>query len=75
MADRRARAKAHAKRAYFCVCGKLVHGNGGKAMHFYVDGQLDKGLRPGHGRISQERYAELHGNWRDHLLNGGKGDE
>lgn len=23
----------HACRAYYCTCGKIVHGNGGKAMH------------------------------------------
>lgn len=27
------RAKAHAKHAFFCSCGKIVHGNGAKAQH------------------------------------------
>lgn len=29
----RAKARAHAKHAHFCSCGKVVHGNGGKAAH------------------------------------------
>ena len=30
---RLAKARKHAKRSYFCSCGKIVHGNGGKASH------------------------------------------
>ncbi len=32
----RAKAQAHAKHAYFCSCGKIVRGNGGKASHAYM---------------------------------------
>lgn len=61
MSDRKARAKAHAKRAYFCKCGRVVHGNGAKAMHFYVNGHDYEGLREGHGQISREVYLERFG--------------
>jgi hypothetical protein len=30
---RKEMAKAHAKRAWYCTCGKIVHGNGGEHMH------------------------------------------
>jgi hypothetical protein len=32
-------AQAHARHAYFCKCGKVVHGNGARAMHFYIEGE------------------------------------
>lgn len=32
-AKAKAKARAHAKRAHFCSCGKRVFGNGGKAGH------------------------------------------
>jgi hypothetical protein len=54
------RAKAHAKRGYLCECGRVVHGNGARAMHFYIAGQRDAGYRPGHRQISAKRYAEIH---------------
>lgn len=31
-----ARAQAHAKHIYYCSCGKVVSGNGGKASHEYM---------------------------------------
>lgn len=30
---RRAMRTAHARRAWHCTCGKIVHGNGGSASH------------------------------------------
>lgn len=33
MSDHRARAAGHAKRAYYCTCGKVVHGNGARFQH------------------------------------------
>jgi hypothetical protein len=30
---RLAMRRAHAKRAYYCTCGKTVHGNGARSMH------------------------------------------
>lgn len=29
----RAKATAHARRAHYCTCGVIVHGNGGKSSH------------------------------------------
>jgi len=29
----KAKARAHAKRAYFCSCGVTVHGNGARFSH------------------------------------------
>lgn len=51
----RDKAQAHAKHAYFCSCGYVVHGNGAKA---------------GHGRMHQQR-ADGHcwwsrADWEDH---------
>ena len=45
---------AHAQTAYLCECGKLVHGNGAKAMHFYVKGRRAEGYRPGHRIVSTD---------------------
>lgn len=59
-----ARSKAHAKHAHFCICGKVVHGNGGKAMHFYVDGDRYKGRRPGHAEIGREEFFRRFPTWR-----------
>lgn len=52
----RQRAQAHAKRGYYCRCGRIVHGNGARAMHFYVGGDRYTGKREGHGEISHERW-------------------
>lgn len=30
---RKAMRRAHARRANYCTCGKIVHGNGGKHAH------------------------------------------
>lgn len=50
------RARAHAKRGYFCKCGRIVHGNGARAMHFYVGGDRHAGRREGHREISREAW-------------------
>lgn len=39
------RAQAHAKHGFFCSCGRIVHGNGGKAQHAYMHEQADDGHR------------------------------
>lgn len=67
--DRRRRAQAHAKHGYFCICGRLVHGNGARAMHFYVNGDRTAGYREGHRQITRTRYLELHGHPLDHPAN------
>ena len=51
------RAKAHAKHPYFCSCGKVVHGNGAKAMHFYIGGDRWKGRRDGHVQVGREWFC------------------
>lgn len=69
MADARARAQAHANRAHYCKCGRVVHGNGAKAMHFYVRGDQYAGRREGHELIGREAYLKLHGRPSDHPAN------
>lgn len=58
------RAKAHAKHPYFCSCGKVVHGNGAKAMHFYVGGDRWKGRRDGHVQVGREWFRRRFPDWR-----------
>lgn len=53
------RAKAHAKHPSYCSCGRVVHGNGGRAMHFYIEGQRGR-PRPGHVRLTQESWTTMH---------------
>jgi hypothetical protein len=36
-------ARAHAKRASYCTCGKVVHGNGGSHMHRAMHKRKDDG--------------------------------
>ncbi len=52
MSDSRHRARAHARRAYCCSCGRVVHGNGAKHSH------RAKHQRAGdtHGYISMEEF-------------------
>lgn len=71
MGDTRARAQAHAKHGYFCVCGKVVHGNGARAMHFFIDGDRYAGHREGHKEIGHQAYLQMHGHPLDHPANGG----
>jgi hypothetical protein len=52
---RRKSAMSHAKHAFPCECGRVVHGNGARAMHFYVNGNRALGYRDGH----QPRSADL----------------
>jgi hypothetical protein len=47
--------RAHAKRAYYCTCGKIVHGNGGRASHF----DMHERRGDGHHRISGSHWNEL----------------
>lgn len=42
---RKQRAQAHAKHGFFCTCGRIVHGNGGKAQHKYMHEQAGDGHR------------------------------
>ena len=53
MSTRKRLAQAHAKHAYFCACGKVVHGNGARAMHFFISGDRDAGWRDGHREVSR----------------------
>lgn len=50
----RARAQAHAKHAYFCTCGRVVHGNGAK----YTHAAMHKRRNDGHGYVVRERWRE-----------------
>lgn len=50
----RAKARAHAKRVFYCDCGKVVHGNGGK-QHF----AMHERRRDGYGRISERDWKQL----------------
>lgn len=49
--------RAHARYEFYCSCGKIVHGNGGKANHFYVDGQRNQ-PREGHRRLTSAQWHE-----------------
>lgn len=59
------RARAHANRAYFCTCGAIVHGNGGKAGHAWMheNAPQGRGLGDGHHYVNRERYHQI---WPDH---------
>lgn len=59
------RSKAHAKHAAYCSCGRIVHGNGAKAQHFYVRGDRFVGKRDGHRLLSREQYDALFPQWWD----------
>jgi len=50
-----ASAAAHAKRAHFCSCGKIVHGNGARAVHraYHVNRQ------DGHTYLIEDAYYRL----------------
>lgn len=54
------RARAHAKHAHYCSCGKVVWGNGGKAGHAY----MHERRQDGHGFIGpvlhRERFPEIY---------------
>ena len=63
------RAQQHAKHGYFCECGRLVHGNGARAMHFYANGDKSQGLREGHRLISRDSYLARFGHPLDHPAN------
>ena len=39
----REKAQAHAKHAYFCSCGYVVHGNGARAKHRDMHKRKDDG--------------------------------
>jgi hypothetical protein len=45
VSDHRQRASAHAKHPYYCSCGKIVFGNGGKAGHAYMHERRTDGHR------------------------------
>lgn len=66
------RAKAHARHAYFCSCGKIVHGNGAKAQHKAMHQRdLD-----GHRWVTSQHYGELfpdyQGGGSDRRVQGGR---
>jgi len=42
----------HAKHGFFCSCGKVVHGNGAKAMHHAMHARK----QDGHRYVSRERW-------------------
>jgi hypothetical protein len=63
------RAQAHAKHAYFCRCGRVVHGNGARAMHFYVGGDRYAGRREGHREIGRDAYYARFGHPLAHPAN------
>lgn len=52
MGNYRQRASAHTKHAFYCSCGKVVHGNGGKAGHAYMHEQA----KDGHQFVGSHRY-------------------
>lgn len=49
---------AHAKHAWFCTCGKVVRGNGGRANHVWMHERREDG----HYGITQTAYYERLGN-------------
>lgn len=58
---RRRRAQAHAKFAHHCTCGRIVHGNGGKAGHAYMHEQAGDG----HHWTTEASFDRLFPNWRE----------
>ena len=57
--NRSQRFGGHARRAHYCICGKVVYGNGG-TNHFYTAGGREYGeRREGHKRISREQWEVL----------------
>lgn len=57
------RAKAHAKHSFRCSCGRIVHGNGAHAMHFFICGDRYRGKRDGHTLLSTAQYNEKFPEW------------
>lgn len=53
------RAKAHANHGYFCTCGRIVHGNGGRANHRDMHKRNDDG----HRFTTREGYDILFPDW------------
>jgi hypothetical protein len=51
---RKEMARAHAKRASYCTCGKVVHGNGGEHMHR----EMHKRKGDGHYYMTYTAYCE-----------------
>lgn len=51
----RDKARQHARHYYFCTCGTVVNGNGGKASHAYKHERL----KDGHHYLSAEAYRKL----------------
>lgn len=49
------RAKAHARRGYFCSCGAIVHGNGGKHNHR----EMHRRVQDGHRYVTSEQYRRI----------------
>lgn len=64
MTTRQERAAAHARHAYFCKCGVVVHGNGARAMHFYVDGDRALGFRDGHLKLPRAEFFKRFPDWK-----------
>lgn len=52
---RLAMRRAHAGRASFCSCGKVVHGNGGRHSHHAMHVRL----RDGHRYLIEDAYRKL----------------
>lgn len=54
---RRAMRRQHAVHAHYCSCGKVVHGNGGKAGHGYMHARHADGHRWITSRTWDERFG------------------
>lgn len=46
----------HARHAYYCSCGKIVHGNGGRASHADMHERREDGHRFITSRAYDERF-------------------
>lgn len=53
------RAQAHAKHAFYCTCGKIVSGNGGKYNHR----QMHERAGDTHCYITQTSFNIIFPNW------------
>jgi hypothetical protein len=51
---RRAMRRAHTKHKGFCTCGKVVSGNGAKAMHF----AMHERRQDGHTFLTEDAWRE-----------------
>lgn len=66
-----ARAKAQAKHRYYCACGAVVFGNGGRASHFGADNDAHRARREarenaGHKEILRSTWERLSEPFREY---------